>query len=103
MPEDTKTAAQNPDQELAQLVREALSEFIQPVQVLTIVKEGGGVSGRFRSGSQTFSYRINAQGVAYRPERVGGATAPGRKDSAEDLRDLVRRRIAARLDGTLGA
>lgn len=81
------------DQELSQLIKEAIGEFISPVAVLSITKENGTVSGQFRSGMQTFNYRINAQGVAYKPVSAGGA--PGRADS------IYRRAYAeemARLD-----
>lgn len=68
----------NPDQELSQLVREAIAEFISPVAVLSINKENGTVSGQFRSGMQTFTYKINANGVAYKPAGSAGVT---KKDS----------------------
>lgn len=79
--------AEDSDRELSQLVKEAISEFISPVAVLSINKENGTVSGQFRSGMQTFNYRINASGVAYKPVSVGAA--PGRKDS--DNSDSSRR------------
>lgn len=87
-----RTDADSPDQELAQLIKEAIGEFISPVAVLSINKENGTVSGQFRSGMQTFNYRINASGVAYKP----AGNTPARGDSYHVAYAQERARLDAR-------
>jgi predicted ABC-type ATPase len=75
--------------EMAQLTREVLLDFIQPVQLLTIDADQatGAVSGRFRSGPLLFEYKIKGEKVSYSP--LGGtekaATRAGEKDQGKAL------------------
>lgn len=68
------------------MVAEVLSEFISPVQLLTLDTNSktGEVSGRFRSGPMVFTYKIRGQRVSYSP--LGGSKQEAKAQGAADRR-----------------
>lgn len=91
---------------MARLVRAALMEFIQPVQLLSIDadKASGAVTGRFRSGEMVFDYQIKGEQVVYGP--IGGSRSDADGDWERRSRGYLMTRLgmsSSRLDGFLAA
>lgn len=86
---------------MARLVRAALMEFIQPVQLLSIDadKASGAVTGRFRSGEMVFDYQIKGEQVVYGP--IGGSRSDADGDWERRSRGYLMTRLGmspSRLD-----
>lgn len=70
--------------DLADAVVDLLSDFIQPVKLLQVNPDrgDGAVSGRFRSGTALFDYRIKGESISYGPIAAGQGLE--REDASED-------------------
>ena len=79
-------------QEMATIVRDVIAELIgAQITVLTLnsTRATGVVSGRFRSGSTIYDYKIQGEDVSYRP--LSGSAGSARADGAADRSRLLAR------------